>query len=92
MHEILVVDDGSSDATAAEAAAAGATVVQHPQNRGYGRSLKTGIVQARYDLIAITDADGTYPAERLPELIALVRSISHGGRCAHGEVSSRHAG
>ena len=70
-HEILVVDDGSNDATAAEAAAAGATVVQHPQNRGYGRSLKTGIVQARYDLIAITDADGTYPAERLPELIAL---------------------
>ena len=71
VHEILVVDDGSSDATAAEAAAAGATVVEHPQNRGYGSSLKTGILRARYDLIAITDADGTYPAERLPELIAL---------------------
>ena len=55
----------------ARAAAAGATVVQHPQNRGYGRSLKSGIEQARYDLIAITDADGTYPAERLPELIGL---------------------
>jgi polyisoprenyl-phosphate glycosyltransferase len=71
VHEVLVVDDGSSDGTAAEAAAAGATVVQHPQNRGYGRSLKSGILHARYDLIAITDADGTYPAERLPELIAL---------------------
>jgi len=71
VHEILVVDDGSNDATAAEATAAGATVVQHPQNRGYGRSLKTGILAARYDLIAITDADGTYPAERLPDLIAL---------------------
>jgi glycosyltransferase involved in cell wall biosynthesis len=70
-HEILVVDDGSSDATADEAAAVGATVVRHPQNLGYGRSLKTGILQARYDLIAITDADGTYPVERLPELVAL---------------------
>ncbi|NLX53498.1 MAG: glycosyltransferase [Planctomycetaceae bacterium] len=70
-HEILVVDDGSSDATARAAAEAGATVVQHPQNRGYGRSLKTGILAARYDRIAITDADGTYPADRLPELIAL---------------------
>ena len=70
-YEILVVDDGSSDATAAQAAAAGATVVQHSHNRGYGSSLKTGILQARYDLVAITDADGTYPAERLPELITL---------------------
>ena len=69
--EILVVVDGATDATAAEAAAAGARVVEHPQNAGYGRSLKTGILAATHDLIAITDADGTYPAERLPELIQL---------------------
>jgi glycosyltransferase involved in cell wall biosynthesis len=69
--EVLVVDDGSSDGTADAAAAEGATVVSHPENAGYGRSLKTGILRATYDLIAITDADGTYPVERLPELLVL---------------------
>jgi glycosyltransferase involved in cell wall biosynthesis len=69
--EVLVVADGATDGTAAEAAAAGATVVEHPQNMGYGRSLKTGILAAQHDLIVITDADGTYPADRIPELVGL---------------------
>jgi glycosyltransferase involved in cell wall biosynthesis len=69
--EVLVVDDGSTDDTADAATARGAQVVSHPENAGYGRSLKTGILRAAYDLIAITDADGTYPVERLPELLAL---------------------
>ena len=69
--EVLVVDDGSTDGTADAAAAEGAAVVSHPENAGYGRSLKTGILRATHDLIAITDADGTYPVERLPELLAL---------------------
>lgn len=69
--EILVIVDGATDATAAEAAAAGARVIEHPQNMGYGRSLKTGIAAATHDRIAITDADGTYPVERLPELLRL---------------------
>ena len=70
-HELLVVDDGSIDATALVALQEGATVISHPQNLGYGQSLKTGILHARFETIAMTDADGTYPAERLPELIAL---------------------
>jgi glycosyltransferase involved in cell wall biosynthesis len=69
-HEVVVVDDGSTDATAAVAAEAGATVVQHPQNAGYGASLKTGITRARYDHVVIADADGTYPIERIPDLLA----------------------
>ena len=68
--EIIVVDDGSADETGARAAAAGARVLRHRSNRGYGASLKTGILAAQYDVIAITDADGTYPAEHLPALLA----------------------
>ncbi len=67
--EIIVVDDGSKDATAREAKAAGARVIQHRSNRGYGASLKTGIIAASCDIIAITDADGTYPAQYLPEML-----------------------
>lgn len=74
--EVLVVVDGATDATAAEAREAGATVVEHPQNMGYGRSLKTGILAAKYDLVAITDADGTYPVERIPELARLSERFS----------------
>jgi glycosyltransferase involved in cell wall biosynthesis len=68
--EIIVVDDGSKDKTAHEAKAAGARVIQHRSNRGYGASLKTGILAASYDIIAITDADGTYPAKYLPEMLS----------------------
>ena len=67
--EIIVVDDGSKDGTAREAKAAGARVIQHRSNRGYGASLKTGIVAASNDVIAITDADGTYPACYLPAML-----------------------
>lgn len=68
--EFIVVDDGSTDSTARIAKAAGARVIQHRSNRGYGASLKTGIAEATYDTIAITDADGTYPARHLPEMLA----------------------
>ncbi len=68
-HEVIVVDDGSQDATAQRAQEAGATVLRHISNRGYGASLKTGIVAAEHEFICITDADGTYPAERIPELL-----------------------
>ncbi len=68
--EILVVDDGSGDGTAAAAADAGVRVLRHRRNRGYGASLKTGIHAARHPWILITDADGTYPAEEIPRLLA----------------------
>ncbi|MGH9673001.1 MAG: glycosyltransferase family 2 protein [Bryobacteraceae bacterium] len=67
--EILVVDDGSTDETALRAAAAGARVLRHRSNRGYGAALKTGIIAARFDSIAIIDADGTYPASFLPHML-----------------------
>lgn len=70
LYEIIVVDDGSKDGTAAEAREAGARVISHPQNAGYGAGLKTGITIAHYDRIIITDADGTYPIDRIPDLMA----------------------
>lgn len=72
-YEIIVVDDGSQDETGTRAAAMGARVIRHPHNAGYGHSLKDGIRDARYDFIAITDADGTYPAESLPALVERYR-------------------
>ncbi len=66
--EIIVVSDASTDRTAELARQAGARVLDHPTNMGYGNSIKTGIVAARHRLIAITDADGSYPLEALEEL------------------------
>jgi glycosyltransferase involved in cell wall biosynthesis len=71
-HEIIVIDDGSLDKTGDLARGEGATVIRHPESGGYGKSLKDGILKSQYDLIAITDADGTYPNQRLPDLYALV--------------------
>jgi len=66
--EVIVVDDSSKDKTCELAKEAGAKVVSHPHNIGYGRSLKDGIKSAKNDVIVITDADGTYPIESIPEL------------------------
>jgi glycosyltransferase involved in cell wall biosynthesis len=73
--EILAINDGSTDGTRAilEQYAQqypNIHLLNHATNQGYGASLKTGIRKARGELIAITDADGTYPNERLPELVA----------------------
>lgn len=73
-YEIIVVDDGSSDRTGELAAAAGAKVLRHPSTSGYGRSLKDGIAIAHNDLIAISDADGTYPLDRLPQLMERINA------------------
>ena len=67
--EIILVDDGSTDDTSAAAAGAGARVIRNVRNLGYGGALKRGIAMAQYEWILITDADGTYPAESIPELL-----------------------
>jgi glycosyltransferase involved in cell wall biosynthesis len=77
--EIIVVDDGSRDATAQRAAAIGGVrLLRNPINLGYGHSLMRGIAVARGDLIAICDADASYSAESLADLHALIeRGADH---------------
>lgn len=67
--EVVIVNDGSSDKTGEIAKAQGVTVVNHPHNVGYGRSLKDGIRKAKFDTIIITDADRTYPFDQAPLLL-----------------------
>ena len=69
-HEIVVIDDGSSDGTGDRAAAAGARVVRHPYNKGNGAAVKTGLRHATGRYILIMDADGQHRAADAPRLIS----------------------
>jgi glycosyltransferase involved in cell wall biosynthesis len=77
--EVIVVDDGSTDGTASILDAergrdtVPVRVLRSEHNRGYGYSLKIGIREAIHPIVVITDADGTYPNARIPELVMRVR-------------------
>jgi len=62
-HEIIVVDDGSTDGTCARAKSAGATVVRHPYNKGNGAAVKSGIRTSTGEYVLIVDGDGQHPGE-----------------------------
>jgi len=68
-YEILVVDDGSNDHTAERATAAGARVLQHPYNIGNGAAVKTGIRNARGEVLVMLDADGQHKPEDILRLV-----------------------
>jgi len=69
-REIVVVDDGSTDDTAALAAAAGAHVVRHPYNKGNGAAVKTGIRHASGEFVLIADGDGQHRPADATRLVA----------------------
>ena len=62
-HEVIVVDDGSSDATGQEASRAGAIVVRHPYNKGNGAAVKSGIRRATGEYVLVLDGDGQHTPE-----------------------------
>ncbi|MCX7626616.1 MAG: glycosyltransferase family 2 protein, partial [Candidatus Sumerlaeaceae bacterium] len=68
-YEILVVDDCSTDATADKAAEKGVRVIKHPVNRGSGAARRTGVLEARGEIIVMLDADGSYDAASIPEML-----------------------
>jgi putative flippase GtrA len=72
--EVIVVDDGSTDGTAAAASAAGAEVVRLPANRGKGGAVRAGMLAARGRTVAYTDADLAYPPEQLLLLVDRVEA------------------
>jgi glycosyltransferase involved in cell wall biosynthesis len=71
-REVLVVDDGSADRTAAAAAAAGARVIKHPYNKGNGAAVKTGIRNASGEYVLIIDGDGQHTASDALRLVSFL--------------------
>ncbi len=69
-YEIIAVDDYSTDgARAILHSIESIRVVEHPYNKGYGNSLKTGITNAKYNTIVMLDSDGTYLPQDIPKLL-----------------------
>ena len=93
-REVLVVDDGSSDRTAERAAAAGARVLRHPNNKGNGAAVKTGIREAQGDVVLLMDADGQHDPDDAPALVAPigVYDMVIGARASGDQTVSRAVG
>ena len=69
-YEILVVDDCSTDATEDRATQLSARVIRHAMNLGSGAARRTGIREARGEIIVMMDADGTYEPRTIPEMLS----------------------
>jgi glycosyltransferase involved in cell wall biosynthesis len=79
-HEVIVVDDGSSDATASIVQHLSEQdprikLVQHVQNRGYGGALKSGFLAAKLDLVFFTDADNQFDLDEISDFLELIDTV-----------------
>ena len=68
--QLIVVDDGSQDATAELASTHGAQVIRHPESLGNGAAVKAGARAAEGDILVLLDADGQHPPEAIPQLLS----------------------
>jgi glycosyltransferase involved in cell wall biosynthesis len=94
-HEIIVVDDGSSDATYEVAKSFGVNVARHNTNKGYGAALKTGIRKSVGEKVVLMDSDGQHDPAYLPELFSMLdeHDMVIGTRTADShQVKTRQAG
>jgi glycosyltransferase involved in cell wall biosynthesis len=93
-REVLVVDDGSTDRTAERAAGAGARVVRHPYNKGNGAAVKTGIREARGEVVLLMDADGQHDPEDMTRLVEPIgiHDMAIGARAARDQTLVRALG
>jgi glycosyltransferase involved in cell wall biosynthesis len=93
-REIVVVDDGSTDRTAERAEQAGARVVRHPYNKGNGAAVKTGIREARGEVVLFMDADGQHDPQEAVRVAAAVGvyDMAIGARRAGDHAMVRAAG
>ena len=94
-HEILLVDDGSSDDTAASAEAAGARVLRHPYNKGNGAAVKTGIRAATGEFVLVIDGDGQHKPEDARRVVDQLGAydLVVGARAGHTQATGvRRAG
>lgn len=78
--DIIVIDDGSKDLTAEKAGKAGAFVIRHPFNMGYGVALQTGYkyaVKKKYDYLLQIDGDGQHDPNAIPEFFKQIESVEY---------------
>jgi hypothetical protein len=90
--EVLVVDGESKDRTREIAESMGAKVIVEPR-KGYGRAYKTGFENCKGDIIVTGDADGTYPFEKVPEMLGSLEDFITTDRFAsmeEGAMSRMH--
>jgi glycosyltransferase involved in cell wall biosynthesis len=81
-YEIIVVDDGSTDGTGDIAEQAGAKVMRHRRNKGYGASLKTGVLESDGDMVVFFDADNQFESADIERVVEAAES-------AHAAFGSR---